>query len=157
MKKIFLTIMLVAGNILVSYAQRDIQDIILQFSMQPRVEHIHVGSLAMKLAQAFASEEDAPFIKGIRSVTVLSLENCDENVKNAFRKQAGNIHENGLELLVEVTDESDEVRILAEIRKDMIKRFIVISVGEDPYLIQINGHIDMSYMEELVSQNTKDI
>ena len=67
------------------------------------------------------------------------------------------LSEKGLELIAEVSDESDQLRILAEVHQDKIHRFVVINVGEEPCLIQINGRIDLSCMDELVSQNTKDI
>ncbi|MDD4919926.1 MAG: DUF4252 domain-containing protein [Bacteroidales bacterium] len=157
MKKTFITYLLLAGTVLVSYAQKDYDDLVLQFSAQPAAEHIRVGNLAMRLAQAFAEKDDARFIKGIRSVSILSLEDCDLNVKEAFRQQAQRLSEKGLELMAEVSDQGDQLRILAEVHKDKIHRFIVINVGEEPCLIQINGCIDLSCMEELVSQNTKNI
>ena len=157
MKKIFITCLLLAGTALVSYAQKDYDNLVFQFSSQPAAEHIRVGSFAMRLAEAFADKDDARFIRGIRSVSVLSLERCDSNVKEAFRQQARRLSEKGLELMVEVSDEGDQLRILAEVHQDKIHRFIIINVGEEPCLIQINGSIDLSCLEELVSQNTKNI
>ncbi|HNR28165.1 MAG TPA: DUF4252 domain-containing protein [Bacteroidales bacterium] len=153
MKKIFITCLLLAGTVLVSYAQKDYEDLVQQFSCQPAAEHIHVGSFAMRLAEIFADKDDAQFISGIRSVSILSLECCDINIKEAFRQQAQRLSEKGLELIAEVSDESDQLRILAEVRNDKIHRFIVINVGEEPCLIQINGSIDLSCMEKMISQN----
>ena len=157
MKKALITIVLICGNLFVSFAQQDIRDIFQQFAAQPDVEHVRVGSFLMKMAQVFSDDQDTPFMKDISSVTVLSLENCKENVKNAFRIQAGKIKENGMEVLAEITDGSDEVRILALVKNQKIERFIVINTGADPCLIQIEGCIDLSHMEELVSQNTKGL
>ena len=157
MKKIFITCLLLAGTVLVSYAQKDYDELVRQFSIQPAAEHIRVGSFAMKLAELFVDQDVERFIKGVNSVSILSLECCDSNVKEAFRQQAGRLSEKGLELIAEVSDESDQLRILAEVHQDKIHRFVVINVEKEPCLIQINGRIDLSCMDELVSQNTKDI
>jgi hypothetical protein len=156
MKKTLITLMLLTGSFALSQAQNRLSDIELQFASQPNVEHIRVGGLMMKIAQIFADEPESEFIRGIRSVSVLSLENCEENVKESFRKQVEKFRDDDLELLAEVTDQTENLRVLAQIKGETIERFVVIVTGDDPTLIQINGKIDLVYMEELIAQNTNN-
>ncbi|MFA5443969.1 MAG: DUF4252 domain-containing protein [Bacteroidales bacterium] len=156
MKKTLFTVLLLIGNLTLSFAQDQLKDIVLQFSSMPKAEHIHVGGLMMRIAQVCADDQESEFISGIRSVSILSLEHCDQNIKEAFGKQIEKIRDNDLELLAEVTEESENVRILAQISDDIIERFVVIITGDDASLIQINGKIDLVHMEELIAQNTNN-
>jgi hypothetical protein len=156
MKKTLFTVLLLIGTLTMSYAQNQLKDIVLQFASQPKAEHIHVGGLMMQIAQIFADDNESEFIRGIRSVSVLSLENCDQEIKDAFSKQVENFNEDNLELLAEVTEQSENVRVLAQIKDETIERFVVIITGDDASLIQINGKIDLVHMEELIAQNTNN-
>ncbi len=156
MKKTLFTVLLLVGNLTMSYAQNQLKDIVLQFASQPKAEHIHVGGLMMQIAKMCADDEESEFIRGIRSVSVLSLENCDQEIKDAFSKQVEHFNDKDLELLAEVSEQSENVRVLAQISDETIERFVVIITGDDASLIQINGKIDLVYMEELIAQNTNN-
>lgn len=153
MKKTLFTLLLLVGTLTISYGRNQLKDIVLQFASQPKAEHIHVGGLMMQLAQMFTDDQEAEFIRGIRSVSVLSLENCDREIKDAFSKQVENFNDDDLELLAEVSEQSENVRILAQINDEIIERFVVIITGNDASLIQIDGKIDLVHMEELIAQN----
>ncbi len=157
MKTICTTLVLLFGTVTISFAQKGYDDIVKQFASKPQAEYVQVSSFALKLARVFVPREEAEFMKGIQSVNVLSLDECDHEVKEAFRKEALTLSENGLELLAEVTDNQDHVRIFADIHNNKIRNFILVSVGEDPCLIQIKGFIDLAYMDKLVSDNTKNL
>jgi len=156
MKKTLLTVLLLIGNLTISFAQNQLKDIVLQFASQPKAEHIHVGGLMMQIAQMFADDDESEFIRGIRSVSVLSLENCDREIKDAFSKQVEKFRDDDLELLAEVVEQTENVRVLAQIDGETIERFVVIITGDDASLIQINGKIDLVHMEELIAQNTNN-
>ncbi|NLA15201.1 MAG: DUF4252 domain-containing protein [Bacteroidales bacterium] len=154
MKTICTTLLFLFGTVTISLAQKSYDDIVKQFASQPRAEYVRLGSFALKLARVFASREEAAFMRGIRSINVLSLDECDPQVKEAFRREALLLSESGLELLAEVAENQDHVRVFADIHNDKIRNFVVVSVGENPSLIQIKGLIDLAYMEKLVSDNT---
>jgi len=156
MKKTLFTVLFLIGNLTMIYAQNQLKDIVLQFASQPKAEHVHVGGLMMQIAQIFVDDAESEFIRGIRSVSVLSLENCDQEIKDAFSKQVENFNDDNLELLAEVTEQSENVRVLAQIKDESIERFVVIITGDDASLIQINGKIDLVHMEELIAQNTNN-
>ncbi len=153
MKKFILTLLLTLCAFALVQAQNSYEEIYKRFSHKANVERVDVGSFLMKLATALSDDEETRFMKDIRSISVLSLESCDEQVKEAFRKAVGKSPETGLVLLTEVSDESENLRVLAKMNKKHISQLVIVSTGNEPCLITIRGKIELNDVRKLVSDN----
>ena len=153
MKKFFLTLIMTLCAFALVQAQNSYEEIYTRLSREANAERVDVGNFLMKLAVALSDDEETRFMKDIRSISVLSLESCNEQVKDAFRTAVGKSPETGLKLLTEVSDESKNLRVLAKMNKKYISQLVIVSTGDEPCLITIRGKIELTDVRKLVSTN----
>ena len=89
MKKLLLIFALVVGGYYVSNAQTP-ADIYNTFASDTKVTTISVSDFAIKLAG-----ENDDLVKNIESIQVLSLSNCDVDVKDRFAKAVNSLKTEG--------------------------------------------------------------
>ena len=104
-----------------------------------------------KLVVAFGQEETEmsddetevalKTLSHISSVRVADLSGCSENVLAQFAEDVADCSTDGYELLTQVRDEGDDLRVLVRRDGNVIREMVVISAGADPAIIQIEGRI----------------
>ena len=104
-----------------------------------------------KLVVAFGQEETElsddetdialKTLSHISAVRVADLSGCSEKVLAQFAEDVEKCELGGYVLLTEVHDDEDDARVLVRKEGDLITEMVVISAGEDPAIIQIEGKI----------------
>lgn len=106
MKKILFVAVLTAFSL--SLNAQSAEMLFSKYSKEMHSESVKVGPLMMSFARLCADDsEDADMLSHINSVRVLSLEECSDRVKEDFRKDALKLDNNGMELLMEISDNED--------------------------------------------------
>ena len=85
----------------------------------------------------------------ITSISVLSLEECSPDVKNRFNKSALDFNDDEYELFVSANDENEKVRIFFKFQKEIIREMVILTMGDNPALIQLKGKILPSEIESM--------
>ena len=112
------------------------------------VVSIWLPGIAMKLAASVADldHEEAAFLRSIRSMRVLTIEDNELFPGVNFVREA-NIHSgrNGYEVLVQVTSDGEDVLILGREKQGKLKDMLILVGGEDNVMVHIRGrmHADM--------------
>jgi hypothetical protein len=112
------------------------------------VVSIWLPGIAMKLAASIADleHEEAAFLRSIRSMRVLTIDNNELYPGVNFVREA-NIHSgrNGYEVLVQVTSDGEDVLILGKEKQGKLKDMLILVGGEDNVMVHIKGrmHADM--------------
>lgn len=112
------------------------------------VVSIWLPGIAMKLAASIADleQEEAAFLRSIRSMRVLTIDNNELYPGVNFVREA-NTHSgrNGYEVLVQVTSDGEDVLILGKEKHGKLKDMLILVGGEDNVMVHIKGrmHADM--------------
>ena len=126
-----------------------VDDCFKEFSTSAKAEYVNINSFLMWLTKMCVGNE--PELKNIDSVRVLDLESCSADVKKRFAKQMANVTLDNMDDLVNVTEDGNKVRILAQTKNDKIRKLLVICYGsEDCCLVEVNGKFDMSDLDGVV-------
>lgn len=153
MKKFLFIAVLTALSISVT-AKDDYGILFSKYAKEGNSESIRLGPLMMSFARMAADDnEDTQFLSHIKSIQILSLDECSENVKANFRRDVEKISTDGGELLMEIEDGEDQLQIFAHKNGDTITSFVMINVGDDPCLLKMTGSIQESEISKLVSEN----
>ncbi len=123
-----------------------------EFASAPKAEAVNVNSFLMWLAKLGAGNDpEAEIVKKISSVRVLDLESCSKEIKTRFANRATEVSVNGMEDLVNVNEDGNQVKILAKIKNEEIHKLLVICYGaDDCCLVEINGKFDMKDLNGVI-------
>lgn len=150
---IFLSLLLLSSAVLPAGAQ-NVKSLYERYVGKPGVESVSVGQFWINLAKlvvAFGQEETEfsddetdialKTLSHINAVRVADLSGCSEKVLAQFAEDVEKCELDGYVLLTEVHDDGDDARVLVRKEGDLITEMVVISEGEDPAIIQIEGKI----------------
>ena len=156
MKRVFtpivLSLLLLSAAVLPAGA-RNVESLYERYAGKPGAESVSVGRFWINLAKlVVALQEETEMsddetdvalktLSHISSVRVADLSGCSENVLAQFAEDVADCSTDGYELLTQVRDEGDDLRVLVRRDGDVIREMVVISAGADPAIIQIEGRI----------------
>ncbi|MDF1570680.1 MAG: DUF4252 domain-containing protein [Bacteroidales bacterium] len=116
------------------------------------VVSIWLPGIAMKLAATIADleHEEAAFLRSIRSMRVLTIENNELYPGVNFAREA-NIHigRNGYEVMVQVTSDGEDVLILGREKRGKLKDMLILVGGEDNVMVHIKGRMQADMIGSL--------
>ena len=147
---IFLSLLLLSAAVLPAGAQ-NVKSLYERYAGKPGAESVSVGQFWINLAKlvvAFGQEETELSddetdiaLKTLSAVRVADLSGCSEKVLAQFAEDVEKCELGGYVVLTEVHDDGDDARVLVRKEGDLITEMVVISAGEDPAIIQIEGKI----------------
>jgi len=125
------------------YGQKSVDDIFKTFAGKENVERVSIGSFVMNTVNLFKNT------MGVKGIEVLSLDDCNKDVKNDFRNAVRSLKDPTFEKLVVVNEGTDRTEILIKIKDEVIREMVVVTTGEDYALVRIKGKIKRSDIEKL--------
>ena len=156
MKRVFtpivLSLLLLSAAVL-SAGARNVESLYERYAGKPGAESVSVGRFWINLAKlVVALQEETEMsddetevalktLSHISAVRVADLSGCSEKVIAQFAEDVERCELGGYEVLTEVHDDGDDARILVRKDGDAITEMVVISVGDDPAIVQIEGKI----------------
>ena len=132
MKKTILTLAL--GIICQSTFAINIDNLFAQFKDKEGADYMNIPSLVLKFMRTFTksnNDKSYHFLKGIKSIRVLDMEECPSEVKADFLKEAKKLNLNGYETLVQTKDKGEEVKLVAKMDEEAISELIILISGKD--------------------------
>ena len=162
---IFLSLLLVSAAVLPAGA-RNVESLYERYAGKPGAESVSVGRFWINLAKlvvAFGQENtemsddetDVALrtLSHISSVRVADLSGCSEEVLAQFAEDVDDCSTDGYELLTQVREEGDDLRVLVRRDGNVIREMVVISAGDDPAVIQIEGSITEQEAAEYIASS----
>lgn len=146
MNKRFLIICTCSLLALILYSQTSVNELYQSFAKESNVDKVNLNEFAMFLMRPFS---DTDTESKITSISVLSLEECSPDVKNRFNKSALDFNDDEYELFVSANDENEKVRIFLKFQKEIIREMVILTMGDNPALIQLKGKILPSEIESM--------
>ena len=132
MKKIIATLALIIAC-QGTFAQ-NIDTLFSQFKDKEGADYMNIPTLMLKFMRTFTksnNDKSYHFIKGIKSIKVLDMEDCTQEVKAEFLQEAKKLKWNGYETLVQTKEDGEEVQIIAKIDKGNINDLIILITGKE--------------------------
>ena len=150
---IFLSLLLLSAAVLPAGAQ-NVESLYERYADKPGAESVSVGQFWINLAKlvvAFGQEETElsddetdialKTLSHISAVWVADLSGRSEKVLAQFAEEVEKCELGGYVVLTEVHDDGDDARVPVRKEGDLSTDMVVISSGEDPAIIQIEGKI----------------
>lgn len=128
------------------YSQTSVEQLYRTFSKESNVEKVNLNELAMFMMRPFSNNDTE---SKITSISVLSLEDCSPEVKERFNKTALNFNDKNYELFVSSNEENEKVRIFLKFQKDFIREMVILSMGDEPAMVQLKGKISPSEIDKM--------
>ena len=95
---------------------------------------MNIPTLMLKFMRTFTksnNDKSYRFIKGIKSVKVLDMEDCTQEVKAEFLQEVQKLNLNGYETLVQTKEDGEEVQLIAKMDEENINDLIILITGKD--------------------------
>lgn len=162
MKKFVLCLILILFSLNAAISQ-NASRLVSDFSSKENVVNMEIRKFWLLAAKPFLAvslsgdknnKELLPLINGTKSIKLLTLDDCDDEVRTDFIKRFQALKDtDGYETLVHVKDEGDNIRIIAKKKKDRIKELFIFIVDEDDVaVVKISGNIKMSDIAALINK-----
>ena len=132
MKKIIATLALIIAC-QATFAQ-NIDTLFSQFKNKEGADYMNIPTLMLKFMRTFTksnNDKSYRFIKGIKSVKVLDMEDCTQEVKAEFLQEVQKLHLNGYETLLQTKEDGEEVQLIAKMDEENINDLIILITGKD--------------------------
>ena len=132
MKKIIATLALIIAC-QATFAQ-NIDTLFSQFKDKEGADYMNIPTLMLKFMRTFTksnNDKSYRFIKGIKSVKVLDMEDCTQEVKAEFLQEVQKLHLNGYETLLQTKEDGEEVQLIAKMDEENINDLIILITGKD--------------------------
>ena len=132
MKKIIATLALIIAC-QATFAQ-NIDTLFSQFKNKEGADYMNIPTLMLKFMRTFTksnNDKSYRFIKGIKSVKVLDMEDCTQEVKAEFLQEVQNLNLNGYETLLQTKEDGEEVQLIAKMDEENINDLIILITGKD--------------------------
>ena len=132
MKKIIATLALIIAC-QATFAQ-NIDTLFSQFKDKEGADYMNIPTLMLKFMRTFTknnNDKSYRFIKGIKSVKVLDMEDCTQEVKAEFLQEVQNLNLNGYETLLQTKEDGEEVQLIAKMDEENINDLIILITGKD--------------------------
>lgn len=105
---------------------------------------ISVGAPLMAMARLFASKEEARELRPFKSVSVIYLDDCKEEVKTQWMDKIVNGHFDDYSLLASQKDEEGLQQVWVKQKKDKIVRMVVVVQDKKScFITRIKGKFDL--------------
>lgn len=158
MKKIILSIMLTVACLTDMQAQTASQ-LFSQFRHEKNAEYTHVPAVMWKVFKSLVGKEDKEarfFMKHIRSIRTLDMEDCSQQVKAKFHSAVGRLKTSGYTELIRSNEDDERTMILVKEKRGKFRELLIVESSEDDcQLVQIKGKISPDEVEKIVAENKK--
>ncbi|MFC2129574.1 DUF4252 domain-containing protein [Bacteroidota bacterium] len=112
---------------------------------QRGVVSLYLPGFVMKFAANIAdldAEEDA-LLRSVRSIRVLTIDDAERFPEaNFVRESRIKPGQGGFQMLIEVSDDGEDVMILGKERKGKLKELLVVVGGDENVLVHIRGRLN---------------
>ena len=156
MKKIIATLALIIAC-QATFAQ-NIDTLFSQFKDKEGADYMNIPTLMLKFMRTFTksnNDKSYRFIKGVKSVKVLDMEDCTQEVKAEFLQEIQKLHLNGYETLLQTKEDGEEVQLIAKMDEENINDLIILITGKDDCgLTLMKGKIKKEDIAQLVNEQT---
>ena len=145
MKKIILSIMLTVACLTDMQAQTASQ-LFSQFRHEKNAEYTHVPAVMWKVFKSLVGKDDKEarfFMKHIRSIRTLDMEDCSQQVKARFHSAVGRLKTSGYTELIRSNEDDERTMILV---KEVI---ITRSVGANAISVRVMRILRAPFKEPL--------
>lgn len=132
MRKIIATLALIIAC-QATFAQ-NIDTLFSHYKDKEGADYMNIPTLMLKFICTFTksnNDKSYKFIKGIKSVKLLDMEDCTPEVKADFLQETKNLSLNGYETLVQTKEDGEEVKLLAKMDDEAINELIILITGKD--------------------------
>lgn len=111
----------------------------------------------MSVGKMFGGVNNMPLARGVKTLEVYDLSDCNANQKQDISIQFNQIKDSdGYETLMYAREDGDEVRIMIKKDKDLIREMVFLCMDKaDPAIIRFSGKIKESDIAELVNKYNK--
>jgi|GEM_PF-1032066 len=151
MKK--LVILLLAVLLTLPAYSRNADEIISEFRNEKHVEYVNVGKGMTRLAWLFAPML-APSLRGVMSIRLIDLDDCDGGMKHRFGDRVRDLLSNSAyeELATESRD-NERSYILARNNGTIASEVVIAHTGDACSLIVFKGKIPMSLVRGIIGED----
>ena len=136
--------MLFVDIALASFAQKNVDEIIEQYSQDKEVEYIHLPRLLIQagIAQMKASKA-AGMARNIKDLRILLLDCCRNRKRKKSRKKVEQLMQNGYQAFAKMKDSDEDILMIVEGDTEKISEMAAFMIGKQSCkFMQIKGNFN---------------
>ena len=158
MNKIILSLILTVACLTGTHAQTASQ-LFSQFRHEKNAEYTHVPALMWKALTSLAGKDDKEarlFMKHIRSIRTLDMEDCSQQAKARFHSAVGRLKTSGYTEIIRSNEDDERTMILVKEKRGKFRELLIVESSEDDcQLVQVKGKISPDEVDKIVAENKK--
>ncbi len=139
-----------------SFAQ--CKDLFREFRKEPCAEYIMIPSYLTAIGKMFLKNTpEARIAKKMKSIRILDMEQCPEEVRHRFNQRVNTLHQKGYEMMIRINEDGEQMRIYARIEKECARELLIACSEDDECtLVQITGKLSKEDIKRLIDDQLKN-
>lgn len=117
-------------------------------------EYTSVNSFMIGMAKMLAGKEEKAFLDKIKSIKIVNLAQCNEEIKGQYVAFVSASQLKGYEPAIEMVNDNNTTRIFIKNDNEIVEKMVIAHLGTSIYLLmQINGELTISDLENMNPMN----
>lgn len=122
-----------------------------EFAHQKHAEHMKISPFTMRLSSVFTET------MGVKSIEVIDLEACDNQVKKELHQKIKNLKDPEFETILTQNGQHERTKIMVRIKKEAIRDLVILTSDDsDVSLIRIKGKIKPENVEKVITEHKNE-
>ncbi len=150
-RTIFILTILLAGMTL-SAQTIGTQNLYNKYKGEKGVVALYIPGFAIRMAGAIADldKEERQLLRGMKSIRVLTIDDAERYPNANFAREAKiKPGQGGFEILMEVCENGEDVKILGKEKNGHLKDLLILVGGEDNVMVHIRGRMNADMIGSL--------
>ncbi len=159
MKKIMMLMLLMVA-VVTNLSAKSVKQLIDEYKHEAKAESVYVSPFLMKVARMAADKDDMDeagrlALKKVKSVRVLSLEDCSKEVKARFSREVESLDDEEYQPLVVANSDGEQVKVMMLAKDDVIRELVIFATdADDCAIIQLTGKMTQDDIQFIVNDQT---
>lgn len=159
MKKIMILMMLMVAAV-ANLSAKTVKQLVNEYKHQAKAESMYVSPFLMKVAKMVADKDDMDeasrlALKKVKSVRILTLDDCSKEVKAQFVKEVEELNDEEYQPMMLANSDGEQVKIMAVVNNDVISELVIFAADKDDCsIIQMTGKLTQDDIQFIVDEQT---
>ena len=121
--------------------------LIREFRKEKESTYMGLGRFKLGFIKLFAGDS----LVGVKSVKILSLEECSDAIKQEFNSYENTISQKKYDVIIKSCDGDDLEYVLLKTKNNSIKEIVLLSFGSSPNLILVRGNLTKNHINHFIN------
>ena len=128
------------------HSQKSVDQLFKNFSKEEGVTMMDADEFSVTFRDFFK-------ITGVKGIEIFNFDECEQSVKDKLNSEIASLKDDDFETIASMNKGGARLKFLVKLQGETIKEFVMLKIGEDPFMLRIRGKIKLSDVEKIIKSD----